>query len=244
MRTPSVEDLLTVWECGRAEPHLARRALILLSALYPDVSPGALAGLSIGARDRLLLALRQQVFGAGLEALVACPSCRETLEVAFDIADVRAEAPSRDEPFTLRTGEYDLEFRLPNSLDLLAIDDTEALEDRRARLLGRLIVRASRGTEQVSYPNLPEEVLAQIEQVMQDADPQADISLKLNCRACGHQWPCLFDIVSFLTKELDAWAIRMLRDVHMLARAYGWREADVLQMRPWRRQCYLEMLNT
>jgi hypothetical protein len=33
----------------------------------------------------------------------------------------------------------------------------------------------------------------------------------------------------------------MLYDVHALASAYGWREADVLAMSPMRRQVYLEL---
>jgi hypothetical protein len=50
------------------------------------------------------------------------------------------------------------------------------------------------------------------------------------------------DIASYLWSEIHAWAGRMLRDVHALAAAYGWREADILAMSPWRRQAYLEMI--
>jgi hypothetical protein len=35
----------------------------------------------------------------------------------------------------------------------------------------------------------------------------------------------------------------MLRDVHALATAYGWREADIVAMSPWRRQVYLDMVS-
>ena len=40
---------------------------------------------------------------------------------------------------------------------------------------------------------------------------------------------------------MHAWARRTLRDVHVLARAYGWREADVLALSPTRRQIYVEL---
>ena len=36
------------------------------------------------------------------------------------------------------------------------------------------------------------------------------------CPACGHGWQARFDVVSFLWSEIDAWAGRMLRDVHTL----------------------------
>ena len=52
----------------------------------------------------------------------------------------------------------------------------------------------------------------------------------------------LFDIGYLLWKEIDAWAIRLLRDIHDLALTYGWGEAEILNMNPWRRNCYLEML--
>jgi hypothetical protein len=33
-----------------------------------------------------------------------------------------------------------------------------------------------------------------------------------------------------------------VREVHLLASAYGWRESDILAMTPWRRQLYLELV--
>ncbi len=58
----------------------------------------------------------------------------------------------------------------------------------------------------------------------------------------GFVFSVAFDIVSFLWNELNAWAIRTLREVHILASAYGWSETDILAMSPWRRQFYLEVL--
>ena len=42
-------------------------------------------------------------------------------------------------------------------------------------------------------------------------------------------------------REVEAEAMRLLRDVHVLARQYGWREADIIAMSPLRRQMYVEM---
>jgi len=52
----------------------------------------------------------------------------------------------------------------------------------------------------------------------------------------------MFDIVSFFWSEICVQAKRLLREVHILARAYGWREADILSMSAARRQLYLEMV--
>jgi hypothetical protein len=56
-----------------------------------------------------------------------------------------------------------------------------------------------------------------------------------------HSWDVLFDIVSFFWAEIGAWAQRLLREVHALASAYGWREADILALSAWRRRQYLDL---
>jgi len=76
---------------------------------------------------------------------------------------------------------------------------------------------------------------------MAEADPQSG-PLSLTCAACNHKWFVGFDIVSYFCTEINAWASRMLREVHLLASTYGWRENDILAMSPWRRQSYLEMI--
>jgi hypothetical protein len=77
---------------------------------------------------------------------------------------------------------------------------------------------------------------------MADADPQADVRLALDCPACGHNFLAAFDVAAYLWSEVNAWAYRLLGEVHSLASAYGWREEDILAMSPWRRRVYLEMV--
>jgi hypothetical protein len=77
---------------------------------------------------------------------------------------------------------------------------------------------------------------------MVEADPQGDTEFELTCPACGYRWMILFDIESFFWSELSGWAHRVLTDVHTLASAYGWREADILRLGPWRRQFYLGLI--
>jgi hypothetical protein len=49
--------------------------------------------------------------------------------------------------------------------------------------------------------------------------------------------------MSFFWNEIEAWACRVLHDVHTLAGAYGWSEREVLRLSPTRRQMYLEMVS-
>ena len=72
------------------------------------------------------------------------------------------------------------------------------------------------------------------------ADPLADVQLAVTCGECGRHWDTTFDIASFLWTEICAAVERLLGDVHVLARAYGWSEAEVLAVGPRRRQYYLQ----
>ena len=51
------------------------------------------------------------------------------------------------------------------------------------------------------------------------------------------------DVAAFFWTELNAWAVRLLREIHALASAYGWREADILALSPKRRDLYLELIS-
>ena len=77
---------------------------------------------------------------------------------------------------------------------------------------------------------------------MSELDPQAEIELDLSCQACGERWKELFDVEPFFWTEIQAWAGRLLLDVHHLAASYGWSESAILSMSPLRRSLYLNMI--
>lgn len=249
MQVPSVQILLQAWERSRVvAPQRANQALALLAAAYADVPRIELAQLSSAERDRLLLQLRQQIFGSRLSAVTVCPGCGTRLEMEFsadDISTTRGRSFKHidaKEPMSFSYGEYEIAFRLPNSLDLAALSATASVDENRWLLISRVVLRAFRNDEQISPGELPEAVVQILEEHLADADPLAEVRLNLACAGCGRNWQAPFDIVSFLAREVDAWAVRLLREVHLLARAYSWREADILALSPWRRLCYLEML--
>src|SRR6185436_10512511 len=129
-------------------------------------------------------------------------------------------------------GQTVIRFRLADTLDLaavLACADAEA---------GRRLLRARLAGDAGA---VPPELWERIEARMAEEDPQAEVSLKVACPVCGHTWQAPFDVVSYVWAEIDRWARRLLLSVDVLARAYGWREADVLALSPRRRQLYLEM---
>ena len=91
---------------------------------------------------------------------------------------------------------------------------------------------------------LPPEIVDAAVARIAELDPQADTQLAVNCAQCGVQNRVPFDIAAFLWREIEDFAVRIMRDVHALASAYGWDERRILEMNPMRRRCYLEMLST
>ena len=241
MHALSARHLLEVWESGFSQAP-AEQALALLAAARPDVSRDALAALSIGARDASLLNLREGLWGPEMIAVVACSSCRETLELSLDTRELLSgHQREQTEELSASLDGYKIAFRVPTSFDVIAASRHYDPEQGRALILDRCLLSVEKGETSVTSGDLSPEVLAAVEERMTEADPLADIQLDLTCPSCEGRWQAVFDIVSFLWTELDVWARRMLRDVHILARAYGWSEMDVLALSPTRRQFYLDM---
>jgi hypothetical protein len=243
MRTPNTCELLTVWEKGISEP-MYSRALLLLAAAYPESKYEDLAGLSIGRRDGCLLRLRERLFGSWLASIVCCPACGEKMELGFDVSDIRLESGGEPSSWlSLEIKGYEVLFKLPDSSDLAALALINVDSDqRRTALLKRCLTEARLNGKEQKPEDLPMEIVSAVMERMNREDPQADIKFSLECPGCGNRWLAPFDILSFLWSEIESWAKRILCEIHILARSYGWREADILNMSAIRRQAYLDML--
>jgi len=243
MHILTASELLSVWERGRSQPSHGQ-ALLLLSAVYPETTPEELAGLSIGRRDARLLTLREMLFGPHLLSIAACPACAEQLELSFEISDIRVEAIEEQNPrLSLEMEGFEVLFRLPDSSDLAALSMSGAdREGGHSLLLKRCLTEVRLNGKDQQAEELPAAIAGAVTKRMSRADPQADVKLSLNCPSCGHDWLAVFDILSFLWSEIETWAERILHEIHILARSYSWREADILAMSALRRQSYLDML--
>ena len=235
MRPLSASQLVSVWERGQAEQP-AERALLLLAVAFPDKEPEELARLSVGRRDACLLTLRESALGGRLASLVSCIRCGERLEMTLDVAQIRAQGPDIEATgaLSLEAGGLEVQFRLPDTTDLIAMRDASSAEQARRILLERCVLSAP--------ADLPDDAITRISDAMEQADPQANVEFAFECPRCGYGWRAIFDIATFFWSELEAAAQRLLREVHALASAYHWREAEILAMSPVRRQFYLDMV--
>jgi hypothetical protein len=246
MNPLSAATLLDVWERGRSQS-LVGRGLLLLGAASPELSPEVLATLPLGRRDARLFTLRRWTFGSGVEGVVDCPECGERLELAFHLDDLGVTdsfgaGEGGDGVLEVEVAGERVRFRLPHSLDLEVVAALADPSRARATLLERCVVHADGGEPgEVRFPLTPG-VATAVAAAMEAADPHASILLSSSCPSCGHGWDTPFDILPWFWDEIEAWGRRLLREVHVLARAYGWSEREILGMSTWRRRHYLELV--
>lgn len=241
MRTLTAHDIIRIWETGRAQP-AAARAITVLSAVLPDETPAMLAELSIGERDGRLLAIREESFGTTIDATTSCPECHEELEFAIDVASIRQSTRDNNTAtFNLRAGSTDIACRLPNSSDLLAIAGCVDEWSARTALVHRC-TQASADVVSALDADEFESLATALAREVGQRDPQADIELATACAACGYEWNVIFDIAQYLWAEIGTRARRLLNEVHLVASAYGWSEAEILALPDRRRRAYVEMI--
>jgi len=249
--------LFDTWDRAAA---LARpwRELALLEGAS-GIPVDELACLTIGERDRLLLAVRIGTFGNRLECETRCPSCETRLELSFDAASLMVPSkPVNDDDLELTIDERTVRFRLPDSNDVAAALSGEDIASRlvipspssviprrdseaRDHSLGQAVEPPRHESDPSSLSRLGM-TQARIAERIAELDPQADIFLDLNCGACGHRWQSPFDPAAFLFRELEAHVARLTSEVHVLARAYAWSEESILAMGATRRRRYLNLV--
>ena len=220
---------------------MGERALSLLALSMDAVeSPDRL---SAGARDSALLRIRRGLFGDRIEAFIECESCGEQLDLTLSVAELLAE----DTLVTPTSTSVELdgcrmELRVPTAGDLAALRDVRDIEEGIARLLQRCVLGAERDGCPIGIDELAPREYEALDEALAAADPGGDTTLDLLCATCGSSNARIFDIPSFLWHETQQLARDALLDVHEIARAYGWPEADILALSPARRGFYLEAI--
>lgn len=249
MHTLTQAGLLNLWETGRPL-HPLDRGLLAIEATAAE-SATAVADWPLGRRNRALAELHATVFGRRLRGWTECRACGERLEFDVDAMALADHSKTESEQYITF---HERRYRLPTSRDLAALavessseSGSESVADLAAR---RLVERCCLATEpeatqrEVSGTEfaLSETDIDAIGERMAAADPLAEILLHFDCPACNASFEESLDLTSFLWAEIERKALRLLRDVHTLAAAYGWSEPEILALTPARRAAYLEMV--
>lgn len=242
MRTPGTAELLDIWDAGQPLSP-ARRSLLLLGAAFPERDD--IASWPLGAINRQLIRLRQRLFGASLVCLADCAACGEVVEIDMPVNALLDTSASADVEPRIHADDCEIEFHLPTAHDLLALEEHGT---RSRHWLAVSVDRALRDGTEIPIEALAPDVRAAIEraveQAIERADPLAHIACALSCPSCRHSWSAELHVIDLLWTEIGACARRVLSEVGRLARAFGWREGDILAMSAARRNHYLEWLET
>lgn len=258
MRALTAAEVLTVWDHAQGESTTTSALLALAAAL--DRPWDDLVNLPLGSRDALLLQLRRATLGPRLDLRIDCPSCGEALEFTLTTEQLlppssaqHSTADGESQDGTFERGDLSVRLRPLTSADLLAVEPTsrgaaDRLDVRagdgqavQRQLIERALVSAHRPqTSEPASLHLDEDEQSWVEGCLQELDPGAETLLTMRCPACDDTWSAPFDIATFLHIELGVAAERLLDEIHLLARVYGWREADILAMSARRRRAYLD----
>jgi hypothetical protein len=232
MRPPTPAELLALWEAGTSLEPLDRGVLAARAA-----SQGLenVADWSLGRRNQALAQLHSAAFGPALSGWTRCPECGEQLEFEFDGRSVANAEPGPEEGCPVTVGGW--RFRLPTSRDLAAA--TRAESEAAAT---RLLLSACWAGPQPAAADWNEEDVRAIEERLAEADPLAEIRLRFDCPACSASFDESLDFSHFVWAKIESQAKRILRDVHLLASAYGWSESQILALSPERRTAYLDLV--
>jgi hypothetical protein len=224
-------DLLALWETGRTMHPLDQGALAIAAGFLETTD--RIADWPMGRRNRALAQLRCRWFAGTPRGWTSCPECAEKLEFELD-ARALAETAEPNPDATVEVRGW--RFRLPTSRDLAAlVRETDASSAVRG-----LLMRIGDGG--LGEGELSEQEMEAVGEQLAVADPLAEVRLSFVCPNCDSQFEESVDLPTFLWAELEAYVRRLLVDVHRLASAYGWSEAEILGMSSARRELYLDMV--
>jgi hypothetical protein len=241
MRAVTQADLLALWESGRAL-HPLDWGLLAVNTMFRETQPESVADWPIGRRNRALVEMQLACFGPALRGWTSCRRCDDKLEFALDgRALTESPLPEQGVPIVVNGRT----FRLPTSRDLALVAAEDDPGTAAVALVEMCLTNGEAGPVERSLPteiDWTEEDLDAIGDKMALADPLGEIMLHFDCPECGESFDDSLDLPTFLWAEIEGRAKRLLREVHTLAAAYGWGEAEILSLNPARRQFYLDMV--
>jgi hypothetical protein len=222
------QQILMLWERGAGLNRWARDdALLAAIGVQSD---------RLGPRNSALLSLRSRLFDRPWPLKSCCPECGTECEFEADssgLAEALLALPLAEEADVEINGQK-IHLRVPTARDIRIL----SMKDRDGAVCALLGLC-------ISPPCVPEyfdsDALVELSTHLERLDPGALVSFALSCPACHHAWSSDIDVGEAVWSEVQRAAERIFVEIDVLARAYGWTEADVLDMSAIRRAAYLQL---
>jgi hypothetical protein len=211
------------------------------------VDPDVWLQLPVGMRIEALISLASLSDGAPFVWRLPCESesCANAEEenqfqlTLSQILSVAAE--KRDfETETIPIGQSHATFRRPTGCDQMRWLEQGTATEAEAMLRSLLIEPPLEELLQ-TMPDTAS-VAAALDEAMDNFDPVVGFHVSVVCPRCGAQkdvWP---DLAGAALERLSSAQRKAIEEVHRLATQYHWSESQILDLPPWRRQSYLDLI--
>lgn len=199
------------------------------------------SSLTVGEREALALRLRAAALPPPMRATMTCPGCGETLELDLDPAALAAGIGTPAGEAVVEAGGFHLACRPVTGADQEAASAPGRTDGARV-LLSRCVRATDAHGMEVAVGLLPDAIAERAAGVLLDLDPGAETTLDATCPGCGGAIAGTLDAGAFVLSELARHAVALPAQVLAIARATGWREAEILAMPPAHRRRYAHLL--
>ena len=198
----------------------------------------AVRDLAVGDRQFLLRQLEIRMRGDELWRAETCEHCGERFDLCVRHSSLPVKAAKTGFPrVRMPFGPEGTmtEFRVPTGRDQEALEAVPPGEDPRLFLARRLFSDPPERTAEFK----PAE-LAALEAALEAVAPEVTTEGRSQCPHCGETSAFPLDPGALL---LHASADHLLAEIHRLALAYHWSEAEILALPRTRRQRYLDLID-
>ncbi len=210
---------------------------LLIEMPGTTVGPGKASELAVCDCDRLFAALYRQYFGEQIESTVSCQTCNASFELSFALPKLmatlenqlpsRVTGPDKVGLYTLPDGQR---FRLPTVSDQYSIMGLEP-QQAVAVLLQRCLVEGD-----------PDQNAEELEVAMDEVGTVLDLDLDATCPECGASQTVRFNMQTYLLRALTHEQRFLNREVHHIARAYGWGHQEILNLTREERRAFVRLI--
>lgn len=196
----------------------------------------------LGRRLQGLLAVACATLGAEhwLELRCTHDDCRHMMDLEIDLRRFQAAPPARQIRCEPAPGHV-ADLRVPTGEDELRWWAEKGTADEDA--LAASLVVAVDGAAPAPDWQLPDGWLEPLGDALQQQDPLTAPALVADCPECRREVEFELDLEDTLLRLLRTEQSGLLDQIHRLAMAYHWGEAEIVSLPPPRRQYYLDRID-